>query len=390
MKNLFVILFFLSVILMACSEDQRPSVRIDSIPPAAVSNVVVENLPGGAVVKYDLPGDEDLLYVKALYSLRDGGQNEVRASAYVDSLVILGFGTEDSREVKIIAVDQSRNESAPIKVNIKPLEAPVVTIGKSLNLIADFGGVQVSWENETKSDISVVLEMKDEYGEYVQHDVYYSSVIKGVGVTRNMDTSSKDFRVFVQDRWRNRSDMIEKTLSPLFEEKFDPSRFSPLLLDGDEPDAWGWVMPNLWDGKITEPGFHTANGAGRWPHLFSMDMGQVGKISRIKLWQRWEYDFLYRHGNIKSFEVYGTTDAEHLNDSDVWIKLMECESFKPSGLPMGQYSSEDLAYVKAGEEFICSPDMPAVRFLRLKVTENWAGGDFVHLNEMEVYGQIEK
>jgi len=390
MKNIFVLLLVFSAMLIACSEDSRLVVKTDSLSPGSVSNVVVRNIPGGAILKYDLPKDEDLLYVKALYSLHDGVQNEVRSSSFVDSLVIQGFGTEDTREVEIVAVDQSRNESEPVKISIKPLEAPVMTIGKSLNLIADFGGVQASWNNETRADISVVLEVKDDYGEYVQQDVYYSSVEYGNATTRGMDTIPKDFRIFVQDRWGNKSDVVEKKLTPLFEEKFDRFKFSPLLLEGDEPDAWGWIMPNLWDGKITEPGFHTANGAGRWPHIFTMDIGQVGKISRIKMWQRWEYDFLFRHGNIKRFEVYGTTDAEHLNDWSVWTKIMDCEGVKPSGLPVGEYSAEDLAYAKAGEEFICSPDMPAVRFLRFKVTENWSGGDFIHFNELEIYGQVEK
>ena len=79
-----------------------------------------------------------------------------------------------------------------------------------------------------------------------------------------------------------------------------------------------------------------------------------------------------------------------MNDWSVWTKIMDCEGVKPSGLPVGEYSAEDLAYAKAGEEFICSPDMPAVRFLRFKVTENWSGGDFIHFNELEIYGQVEK
>ena len=390
MKNLFLILLT-SIVFVACSEDRRLVVKTDTIAPGGVSDVIVENIPGGAILKYNLPEDEDLLYVKALYSLNEGKENEVRASSYIDSLVLRGFGTEDERSVKIIAVDHSGNESVPVQVDIKPLEPPVVSIGKSLNLMADFGGVTAFWVNETKAEVSVVLEVKDEYEDFIPLDVYYSSVVDGSGSTRGMNPEAKDFRIFVRDKWGNKSNSLEKKLTPLFEEKFNMLKFSSLKLDGDESEGWGWVMSRLWDGSTTgENGFHTNVGTGRWPQTFSMDMGQTGKISRIKLWQRWEDDYPYRHGNIKRFEVYGTNDEANLNDWNVWTKLFEGESIKPSGLPEGSYSAEDLAYVKAGEEFLCPPDMPAVRFLRFKVTETWSGGEFFHLMEMEVYGQVEK
>jgi hypothetical protein len=67
---------------------------------------------------------------------------------------------------------------------------------------------------------------------------------------------------------------------------------------------------------------------------------------------------------------------------------MECESIKPSGLPEGQLSDEDVALVAAGEEFTCPAEAPASRYLRIKVLENWSNGDFFHIMEMAVYGQI--
>jgi hypothetical protein len=69
---------------------------------------------------------------------------------------------------------------------------------------------------------------------------------------------------------------------------------------------------------------------------------------------------------------------------------MDCVSIKPSGLPIGQTSDEDRAHTLAGEEFVCSPDMPAVRYLRLKALETWGQGDYFFIMEIEVYGQIEE
>ena len=66
---------------------------------------------------------------------------------------------------------------------------------------------------------------------------------------------------------------------------------------------------------------------------------------------------------------------------------MECESLKPSGLPPGQISSEDKAYAAAGEEFEFPPSTPAVRYIRWKGLETFTGAQFIHFQEVTIYGQ---
>jgi hypothetical protein len=385
--NKYIILLSLAV-LYGCAEDKRPEIVINSEPPKPVSDVKVTNIPGGAILKYQLPDDEDLLFVKAAYSYREGHRAEARSSLYCDSIKILGFGSEDERTVELVAVDRSNNESAPVNAVIKPLEAPVNTIGRTIEMMPDFGGVHLYWQNPDRAEISVVLEKEDNNNEFVPIEIFYSTVTNGDAAARGMDTIPANFRAYIQDRWENKSSITESTLTPLFEQLFDRLKFQAMFVEGDEPSAFGWNLPNLFDGNITT-GFHTGQGSGRWPHWVTFDMGIVGKISRIKVWQRDEGSWLFQHGNPKRFEIWGTNEVTDLANWDVWTKLMECESIKPSGLPMGQFSAEDQALVAAGEEFVCSPEMPAVRYLRMKVLENWSGGDFFHLMEIEVYGQVE-
>jgi hypothetical protein len=379
----------LFVMGFGCQEEKRPKIIMDTVPPAPVTDVQVRNTPGGAVLKYQLPDDEDLLYVKAEYSLKEGHQAEVRASQYNDSLVINGFGSEDEREVQIVAVDRSRNESTPVTATVKPMEPPVHTIGKTLRMTPDFGGVHINWENLNRAEISIVLEKQDHNGEYVPVETFYSSVAEGDVAARGMDTISGDFRVYVQDRWENQSASLDKTLTPLFEMKFDRTKFRALSIEGDEPSACGWVLPNMFDGN-TGSGFHTNDQSFNCPHAASFDLGVKGKISRIKIWQRLEDVYLYAHGNPKRFEIWGTDDVANSNNWNAWTKLMDCESIKPSGLPLGTISDEDREKARAGEEFICPLDAPASQYLRLVVYENWAGTCFFHVMEIEVYGRIEE
>jgi hypothetical protein len=385
-RNIFIIL--LSVLLFGCTEEKRPEIIMDNIPPDPVTNVQVRNMPGGAVLKYQLPENEDLLYVKALYSLKEGHQAEVKTSLYCDSLTISGFGNEDEREVQLVAVDRSKNESVPTIVTIKPQEPPVLAIGRTLRLYPDFGGIHIYWENPNRAEISVILEKKDHNGEYEQIDRFYSSVVDGDVASRGMDTITDDFRVYVQDRWENQSAPLDTILTPLYETKFDRTKFRALNLEGDEPTAHGWVVPNLFDGN-TSTGVHTAENSPNWPQWVSFEIGIKGKISRIKVWQRRD-NFEYRHGNLKHFEIWGTNDGGNLLGWDAWTKIMDCVGFKPSGLPVGELSNEDKAYAAAGEEFIAPIDAPAVQYLRLKAIESWAGTHFLHVMEIEIYGVEEK
>ena len=73
MKNKIILsVMTLGLITWSCSESPIGQQPIDSIAPGAVSNVNVKNIPGGAILSYTLPDDEDLLYVKAVYNLKEG------------------------------------------------------------------------------------------------------------------------------------------------------------------------------------------------------------------------------------------------------------------------------------------------------------------------------
>ncbi|MDR0699326.1 MAG: DUF4959 domain-containing protein [Tannerella sp.] len=383
-RNIFIIL--LSVAFFGCLEEKRPEISMDNIPPAPVTDVQVRNISGGAILKYQLPDDEDLLYVKALYSLKEGHNAEVRASLYCDTLTIKGFGDEQEREVQLVAVDRSQNESEPVKVIVKPLEPSVLAVRKTLKIYPEFGGVRLYWQNLDRTEIAVVLEKKDHNGEFVQIDAFYSSVVNGDVASRGMDTIPSDFRAYVQDRWENQSAPLDTTLTPIFETKFDRTKFKALRMPDDQPDAWGWVMPNMFDGN-TSTGFHTEGSS--MPQWCTFDMGIKGKISRIKIWQR-SGSFAYNHGNLKRFELWGTNDAANLGDWNAYTRLIECVNIKPSGLPLGQVSSEDEARIAEGDEYACPPDAPAVRYLRVKALESWAGGFAFYIMEIEVYGSEEK
>lgn len=145
-KNCFFRLVLGMIFLYSCGNEEPVGQQpLDNIPPGIITNVRVKNIAGGAVFHYTLPSDEDLLYVKAVYSIDGETEVESKASAFVDSLLVLGFGDTIQYQVKLITVDKSRNEAEPHVETIRPLIPDVLSISKTLSIVSDFGGLLATW-----------------------------------------------------------------------------------------------------------------------------------------------------------------------------------------------------------------------------------------------------
>src|SRR5690606_9679873 len=158
MKNRIIAISILltSMLWISCKEEGRIDFIDDTAEaPGQVTNVTVENRPGGAVLKYTLPVDRNLLYVRAEYEISPGVIRETKSSYFKDSLVLEGFGTPDTYDVKLFSVGKNEKESAPYTVQINPTTAPVRLVTKKFR--DTFGGVAIDFENPEKENLAIVL-----------------------------------------------------------------------------------------------------------------------------------------------------------------------------------------------------------------------------------------
>ena len=82
---------FLAIMLINCSEEPLHSANgSDGIPPGKVTVNSIENIAGGAIIQFNPPTDEDLLYIKGSYSDENGTQKQVIVSSFIDTLGITG------------------------------------------------------------------------------------------------------------------------------------------------------------------------------------------------------------------------------------------------------------------------------------------------------------
>jgi hypothetical protein len=212
----------------------------------------------------------------------------------------------------------------------------------------------------------------------------------GRGSIRGMDTIPFNFRAYVQDHWGNRSALRYDTIVPIYETEFDKLKFAKITTIGDIPPySSDYDIHRIWDGnRGGDPCYSSPAGTGIWPPSTSFDLGVTGKISRIRLYQRTgNASFIYNEGNLRSFEVWGCANFNPgLEGWGQWTKLMDCESVKPSGLPMGQVSIEDEEVARNGEDFVNDPNNPPIRYLRILAKRTWANGANFQIGEVDIFG----
>ncbi|TKG96636.1 DUF4959 domain-containing protein [Puteibacter caeruleilacunae] len=399
MKRLKLIpIILLSLFFAGCEEDGRNPLLTDTTNPGAVSNVQVENIPGGANLTYTLPSDNDLLYVLAEYTLSNGKQASTKSTLYKNKLSIEGFGDTNPYDISLYAVDRGENMSEPVKVTINPLEPPVRTISQTMRIIPDFGGAHFYWENDTEAEVAVIAMTEDTLGNLSQADVRYTNLLEDDLALRGYTTDPREFVVLLRDRWDNFSDTVKVTLEPLFEENLDKTKMSALRLPHDAPDAWGWTPAHLFDNNIGGTGYHTPQGwkdddplpeyDDLYPHILTIDLGVTAKLSRFKFWQRQD-SWIYYHGNPRYFEVWGASELNSSGTFDGWTKLIKNgEVVKPSGLPTGQVSNTDKETASNGEEFSFPLQAEPVRYIRFVNLESWSGTTFMHMMEVDFWGQV--
>lgn len=391
MKSKIFILLLAICFALSCEEEERGQYPLDTIPPRQIVNPQVENIAGGAIISYTIPDDDDLLYVKVIYQLDNGTVMEQKASAYTNRIQVEGLGKSKAQTVSLVCGDRSKNESEPVEVEIHPMEAPIFEILESVNIENDFGGVFITWENPAKADVVLtVATWNEEDAKYEEVENFYTNSGTGKGNIRGLPAEEIIFAVYLRDKWGNNTDTISGTYLPLFEEALDKARFARWNPPGISYTNYSnWYIENMWDekGALISPGFMGST-AVTLPTSFTFDMGQVAKLSRLKLYQRCNASQTYTAGNLRHFKLYGSDHPGVTDDPSTWVFLGEFESYKPSGLPIGQITDEDQAFAVAGEDFNMAIGSPAVRYLRFDVLKTWGGANNFVIMELDAFGNI--
>lgn len=400
----------MAVVMFACSkvDDYKDVVSGDKTKPDVVTNIKVTNGAGSAIITYDLPKSDNILYVQATYKINDKVTRNSKSSYYSDTIHVDGFAKGQDYTVTLTTVSRANVSSDPVEVKVTPGTPPYLEALPTIVAKADFGGVNITVQNPSKSDIGIIAIAKDPVTK--QFEVInqnYTSLETVSYSLRGYDTVAQDFGFYITDRWENVSDTVYATVKPIYEVQMDKSRFARYILGTDVQTGFGWEIENLWNGNTGSPGYHTAQPIQPlvWPAVITFDMGRAAKLSRYTIWNRGidgSGNWLWQAGAPQTWTIWGR-ESNPVNETmpygpgspgvgetspNGWINLGTYTlPAKPSGLPNPQYNNEDLTFWNAGFSFNFSLELPKVRYIRFQCLENASlTNNFFNITELTFWG----
>lgn len=364
-------LFFL---FFSCQEEQKSPLTDSVNIPAPLSNVRVENIPGGAKINYTLPDDPDVLYVMASFSTRKGEERVVKSSVFRNYVMMEGFGDTNEYSVTLYTVSRSEKKSSPVVATIQPLVPPVKKVAETLDVFEEYGGIGINFVNEGLNEFTLFTMVKDSLtNEWTEHDRFYTSSKEWTHLVRGLPPVQTDFAIYFSDKWKNNSDTLFTSIKPLYEVEFDYTLFENLKL---QDDVWKgrysrdistlWLRKGyLWIDKDQYPGLTL-------PNWFTVDVGKKYKFGRMTL-ESADGGGMYARGAPRLFQIYGSNNPT--TDWADWTLIGDFEVIKPSGAPLGTLTPDDIAYAEAGWDFSFPRSDESYRYFRFKMLTTWGIGD---------------
>ena len=378
----FIFLTILS--LYSCREYVIGQYPVDSVSPSPIYNPTVTNLPGKAVISYSLPKDTDLLYVKAYYTKTDGTESSVIASSFNNSIELKGFGRSKKQQVRLVAVDRSKNESSPVTIEIEPEDADVYTVMESLSVSETWGGIRLTWDNPNAEPVFLYVNIADPDGT-VTTDVIYSESPVGESFVRGLENIPYDFTVTARDTYNNYTTAFETRATPWFEMQVPLKDCKVMPLGtGYSLSKWsnGDLFDNVWDAN--KPYYIQAGKANPY---FTIYLGGEYQLSRVIWWPRGQY--YYQLHDPYHFQFWGTADPAAAADPDNWegwTLILDEYFHKPSGDDTPVIST-DLEYAKAGLEYSIPDEAVSLSYFRLRCLSTWSNSTGCTCEEIHFFGR---
>ena len=433
----FFALVFASMVIMFSSCNSDDDRNVDTTPPEQVDNVTFKPNNGGGTFFYDVPEDEDILFVKAVYTL-DNNETIYKASSfYADSLSIEGLGTVKPYSIKLVSVDRTGNESDAVNQDITPLTPSTDVVLSGLKVIPSFSSIYVTWENQQRKNMVIGVTYQIDGHTIVTK--YATNDLKDNFLIDDLDIRAYNVTVDIADDFGNiTKPKAYNSVTPFSDQLLDKSKFS-FLRDEFLPDSMNetWVELDLtgqevtmtrtlsraekeggykgedgteinwnaqersldgyiqlfWDGIIDDgvlrnKNFFSTSHAGRIPFSYYIDLGEEVQMSRFRVWQRdWDFGasgsdqsgYAYNGENVEIFELWISSDKEN------WERVRRANIVKPFD------EAEAREQVLAGHHYIAYPENPqftkAFRYLEYRGLKRFDDGTTTcNASEISIYG----
>lgn len=383
--------FFILATIMACSNNDD----LDSTPPGVVSNITIIPTNGGGIIKYSLPADDDILYVKAVYTNSQGEEVFRVSSKHNTSVEINGLNQAEPVNVKLYVVDVNENISKSVETAFTPLKSFIFLVQESIQINPDLGGVKITWDNIASKTVFVYVHIFDGVDEIVR--ILSSNNAKENIFIRGLASKELTFSTKVEDFDKNITELEEKgKYTPLFEEKIDKSTWTLISGQSVNGNAYEGKTVNFWDDVVDTVETDADNsyfiitrdnngGSLNFPLDIVIDFHKNVKIQRFKVWQRafWYngggVTYHYQEENLKSFNLYSSTDSQ------TWNLLGQFDIGDPRDAS-GKISATAFQEAIDGHEFSLPNTSEEFRYLKIEITSNYGSTSITVGSEITLFG----
>ena len=384
-------LLFIFAAIISCSDHED----LDTSPPGVLSNVSVTPTNGGGIISYTLPSDDDILYVKAVYTNSQGEEVFRVSSKHNTSVEITGLSQLTPVNVKLFVVDLNENVSETVSIDFTPLKSFIFFVQESIQISPDLGGVKITWENIASKTVFVyvhILEGADEVIRILSSNNAQESIF-----IRGLAPSEISISTKVEDFDGNITELEEKgRYTPLFEEKIDKSTWTLVSGQSINGNAYEGKTVNFWDDVVDTVETDADNsyfiatrdnngGSLNFPLDIVIDLHKNVKMQRFIVWQRayWYQGggitYHYQEENIKSFNLYASSDAQ------TWSLMGEFDIGDPRN-GAGEIPSTAFQEAIDGHEFSLENTSEAFRYLKFQITSNYGSTQITVGSEITLFG----
>lgn len=328
---------------------------------------------------------------------------EVTKTDQVDTIkVLLENMAEGLHHFEIIMYDKLGNHSVPNRVSgrVYGEQYSSYLVNRIFNDPKMLGGgaVELNWTPAEDELLYTEIEYDNTENEKVRHIVDREAKLDTLklfpaGGTLHMFSAYKPDSLAL-DTFYSKIEEFTPSFVPV---EVDKGLMKHHQLDNDYyvPSFETRPLSNLWDGPSTANGNNFTLGTDAstsFPWWYTIDLGRKYQLQQLKFLSspaqasHGYYSFFFDNTSPKIFEVWGSNDPTDDGSWDSWTLLDRFESVKPSGLPLGQHSAEDIATGLAGEDFIFSEDGEAYQYIRVNVIDSWASRVGFIMQEMTLWG----
>jgi hypothetical protein len=419
------------IALNACKGEED---EFDKSPaPAAVIAPSFVSTNGGAIINFTLPEDENLLFVKAVYTNSLGNEVFRSTSRYSNQIEIDGFVDLNPHEVLLYAVGNNGKTSSPVPITVKPDTSYIYLIQKNLEVREILGGVNIKWKNTSEKTVFVYVDYDDKVNGAKQRIL--SSGLENFDYNiRGMASIPYNVSVTIEDFSGNKTSIADKgTFTPDPEQKIEKSTWEFLQNLSCNGEKYEGSMKLFFDDVIdvielggktkddpengnnsyflihkddnSDPLQFLDGGTGDKPLLIVIDMHKQIVLNRIVVWQRaFDYDagnpnstqnnnyHYYKEDNLRSFYFYGANEHEIRGATKqslaqlAWKNpLMICDIGDPRDAT-GAVPSDKIQEAIDGHEFELPNLSEPFRYIVIGITQTYGSATQINASEISLYG----